>query len=59
MIAAKEICWVKLGLERYQPVVITSIGCAHAMALPLVQRVDVDFAGVERLHRNEKGLEPI
>ena len=58
MIAAEKIGRVEFGFERYQSGVIVPIGFTHAMAFAFVQRVDVDLAGIKRLHVGEKALDP-
>ena len=59
LIAAKEIGRVEFRFERYQPVVVYPVCFTHAMAFALVERIDVDLAGIERLHCGKKALDPI
>ena len=59
MIATEEIGGVEFSLERYQRAVIASVGFAYAVVFTHVERIDVNFAGVERLHCGEKPIDPI
>jgi hypothetical protein len=58
LIAAKEIGRVEFRFERHQSVVVYPVRFTYAMAFALVERIDVDLAGIERLHcgKRTKGL---
>src|SRR5262249_10142319 len=58
VIAAEKIGRVEFGFERHQSGVIDPIGFTHAVLFTLVQRVDVDLAGIKRLHVGENALDP-
>ena len=50
MIAAKEISRIELGFELHQPIIIRTIGLAHAMALTFVKRIYVHLTSIKWLH---------
>jgi hypothetical protein len=57
-VIAEKIGGIEFGFKHHQSGVIDPIGFTHAVPFALVQRVDVDLAGIKRLHVGEKALDP-